>query len=43
MVGPAGEAVELAPGDYVAYPGDAPHIFEALEPNTMAVMISEHT
>ena len=43
LVGPVGEAVELAPGDYVAYPGDALHIFEALEPNTMAVMITEHS
>lgn len=43
MVGPIGEAVELAPGDYVAYPGDVLHIFEALEPHTMAVMISEHS
>jgi transcriptional regulator with XRE-family HTH domain len=34
--------VELAPGDYVAYPGDLPHIFEALEPDTVAVMVSEH-
>ncbi|KQU35517.1 helix-turn-helix domain-containing protein [Rhodococcus sp. Leaf233] len=43
LVGPVGEAVELAPGDYVAYPGDTLHIFEALEPNTMAVMITEHS
>ena len=43
LVGPVGEAVELMPGDYVAYPGDALHIFEALEPNTMAVMITEHS
>lgn len=43
MVGPTDEAVELAPGDYVAYSGDVPHIFEALEPNTMAVLLSEHS
>jgi transcriptional regulator with XRE-family HTH domain len=36
------EPVELAPGDYVAYPGDIEHIFQALEPGTMAVMASEH-
>ena len=34
--------VELHPGDYVAYPADLPHIFEALEPSTRAVLISEH-
>ena len=37
------EPVELAPGDYIAYPGDQPHIFEALEPGTAAIMLSEHT
>ena len=43
LVGPVGEAVELFPGDYVAYPGDVLHIFEAMEANTMAVMITEHS
>lgn len=40
-VGPPDAAVELGPGDYFAYPGDAPHIFEALEPGTKAVMVME--
>jgi hypothetical protein len=35
--------VELAPGDYVSYAGDAPHVFEALEEGTTAVMVVEHT
>lgn len=43
LVGPTGEPVELSPGDYVAYPGDAPHVFQALERNTSAVLVSEHT
>ncbi|WP_393916379.1 helix-turn-helix domain-containing protein [Halostreptopolyspora alba] len=43
LVGTAGEPVELAPGDYVAYPGDVPHVFQALEPGTRAVLVSEHT
>jgi transcriptional regulator with XRE-family HTH domain len=42
LVGPATEPVELRPGDYIAYPGDQPHLFEALEPNTTAVLTSEH-
>ena len=42
LVGPAGEPAELGPGDYITYPGDAPHIFKALEPDTTAVMIMEH-
>jgi transcriptional regulator with XRE-family HTH domain len=37
------EPVEIGPGDYIAYPGDLPHIFEALEPGTFSVMVSEHT
>lgn len=39
---PAGEPVELGPGDYVTYPGDVPHIFDGLEPDTTAVIIMEH-
>lgn len=41
-VGLAGEPVELAPGDYTAYPGDQPHLFTALEAGTWAVLVSEH-
>jgi transcriptional regulator with XRE-family HTH domain len=43
LVGVAGEAAELSPGDYIRYPGDVPHVFEALEPGTRAVLVSEHT
>lgn len=42
LAGPAGEPVELRPGDYVAYPGDVPHIFNGLEPDTSAVIVLEH-
>src|SRR5215813_5748714 len=42
LVGPAGQSADLSPGDYITYPGDAPHIFKALEPDTTAVMIMEH-
>lgn len=42
LVGPPDEPVELAPGDYVTYPGDIPHIFKALEPDTHAVIVMEH-
>ena len=34
--------VELGPGDYLAYPGDEPHVFTALEDGTFAVLVSEH-
>ncbi len=43
LVGLADDPVELGPGDYVSYPADLPHVFEALEPRTLAVLVSEHT
>src|ERR1700760_584971 len=43
LVGVAGEPVELGPGDYICYPGDLPHVFEALVRRTLAVLISEHS
>ena len=43
LAGPAGAPVELGPGDYLVYPGDVPHVFEALEPRTLArCWVSEH-
>ncbi len=42
LVGPADGPVELGPGDYVTYPGDASHIFTALAPDTTAVLVMEH-
>ena len=41
QVGPADEPVLLNPGDYLTYPGDAPHVFEAVTAGTSAVLISE--
>jgi transcriptional regulator with XRE-family HTH domain len=43
LVGVAGQAAELRPGDYIRYPGDVPHVFEALAPGTRAVLVSEHS
>ncbi|MFY1686987.1 helix-turn-helix domain-containing protein [Plantactinospora sp. WMMB782] len=40
--GPATEPVELEPGDYVRFPGDVPHRYEALAPGTFAVLVMEH-
>jgi quercetin dioxygenase-like cupin family protein len=42
LAGPTEEPVELGPGDYIAYPGDAPHIFRALAADTTAVIVMEH-
>ena len=40
--GPDGAAVELGPGDYVAFAGDAPHQYVALEPGTWCLLVMEH-
>ncbi|GLZ43039.1 helix-turn-helix domain-containing protein [Actinokineospora sp. NBRC 105648] len=41
-IGLTDEPVTIGPGDYVSYPGDVPHVFEALVAGTVACMISEH-
>ncbi|MET9487884.1 XRE family transcriptional regulator [Nocardia sp. NPDC006630] len=41
--GPADAPVELQPGDYICYPGDMPHVFEALVPGTWALLVSEYS
>ncbi|MEU4402419.1 helix-turn-helix domain-containing protein [Micromonospora orduensis] len=41
-VGPESGPVEIEPGDYAAFPGDAPHRYEALLPGTVAVLVMEH-
>ncbi|HKT02800.1 MAG TPA: XRE family transcriptional regulator [Rugosimonospora sp.] len=41
--GPESEPVELGPGDYAAFPGDVPHAYQALAPDTWAVLVMEHT
>ncbi|WP_240152088.1 helix-turn-helix domain-containing protein [Streptomyces mobaraensis] len=43
LIGPTDEPLELGPGDYISYPGDAPHICQALEPGTVIVLAMEHT
>ena len=37
--GPVSEPVELGPGDSLSYEANAPHIFEALEPGTSAILL----
>ncbi|UVL59640.1 XRE family transcriptional regulator [Pseudomonas sp. B21-032] len=41
-VGPLEQAVTLEAGDYMSYSADAPHVFEALAADTLAVMLIEH-
>lgn len=42
LVGPPEDPVEVRPGDYVSYPGDAPHVFEAREDGTSGLLVMEH-
>jgi transcriptional regulator with XRE-family HTH domain len=41
-LGPESDPVDLSPGDYITFPGDVPHVYEALAPKTWAVLITEH-
>jgi len=41
-VGPEHEEIDLGPGDYVTFPGDIPHRYQALEAGTWAVLVMEH-
>jgi transcriptional regulator with XRE-family HTH domain len=41
-VGPEGALAELRAGDYGRFPGDVPHVYEALEPGTEVVMLMAH-
>ncbi|MGF1740286.1 XRE family transcriptional regulator [Vibrio profundum] len=36
------DSYELYEGDYISYPGDLPHVFEALQEGTCAILISEY-
>jgi len=40
--GPVGSAVELDPGDYIRFPADRPHTYEALTPASTAVLVMEY-
>jgi len=40
-VGPVGHAVEVGVGDYLRYSADAPHVFEALAEEVLAIMLIE--
>lgn len=42
LAGPVGSEIGVDPGDYVTYPGDTTHIFQALSQDTSCVLILEH-
>jgi DNA-binding XRE family transcriptional regulator/quercetin dioxygenase-like cupin family protein len=41
-VGPTAAPAELEPGDLASFPGDLEHVYEALEPETQAVLVIEY-
>ena len=41
-VGPIDAPVRLSRGDLVTFPGDVPHAYEALEPDTAAVLVMDY-
>jgi transcriptional regulator with XRE-family HTH domain len=42
LAGPADAPVELGPGDYASFPGDLPHLYQALRTEATAVLVMEH-
>ncbi|CCB72589.1 Predicted transcriptional regulator (plasmid) [Streptantibioticus cattleyicolor NRRL 8057 = DSM 46488] len=42
LIGPSEAPVHLGPGDYIAYPGDVPHICRALSPGTCVALTMEY-
>lgn len=40
-VGPASAKEDLGPGDYFSFPGDVPHSYEALTPDTIALLVMD--
>ena len=40
-LGPVDATEEIGPGDYVSYPADVPHLYEALVPDTIALLVME--
>jgi transcriptional regulator with XRE-family HTH domain len=40
--GPAGDAVELGPGDFVRYPADRAHVYSALEARCTGVLLVDY-
>ncbi|WP_256106548.1 helix-turn-helix domain-containing protein [Streptomyces sp. ODS05-4] len=42
LAGDPDTPVTLSPGDYMSYPGDRPHVFQALAAGTTALFLIEH-
>lgn len=43
LIGAGNEPFELGTGDYLTYPGDVPHVCQALAPGTGIVMVMEYS
>lgn len=41
LVGLTAAPEELNAGDYICYPADEPHLFKALDPDTLAILVAE--
>jgi transcriptional regulator with XRE-family HTH domain len=42
LVGPAAAPVELSAGDFVRFPGDVPHLYQALDGPAAGVLVMSH-
>jgi transcriptional regulator with XRE-family HTH domain len=42
LVGPASAPIELAAGDFIRFPGDVPHLYQALGGDSHGVLVMSH-
>jgi transcriptional regulator with XRE-family HTH domain len=40
--GPVAEPVELGPGDFIRFPGDVPHLYQAIDAPAHGVLVMSH-
>lgn len=41
-IGPVSDPVELGPGDYIRFPGDVPHLYEAIGEPASGILVMSH-
>jgi quercetin dioxygenase-like cupin family protein len=40
--GPSSDPVDLGPGDFIRFPGDVPHLYQALDAPAQGVLVMSH-
>jgi hypothetical protein len=42
LIGPTSAPVTLSPGDYVRFPGDVPHLYQAINAPARGILMMSH-